>query len=104
MPYLIVKKGELEGQTIPLQNEKTAFGRAETSDVCLKDINISRRHAQILRLKNNVMAIVDLGSSNGTYVNDFPINRIFLMDGDEIRMGETVMTYCEGESEEKHPA
>jgi len=104
MPYLIVKKGELEGQTIPLQNEKTAFGRAENSDVCLKDINISRRHAQILRLKNNVMAIVDLGSSNGTYVNDFPINRIFLMDGDEIRMGETVMTYCEGEPEEKHPA
>ena len=104
MPYLIVKKGELAGQTIPLQNEKTAFGRAENSNVCLKDLNISRRHAQILRLKNNVMAIVDLGSSNGTYVNDFPINRIFLMDGDEIRMGETVMTYCEGESEEKHPA
>jgi len=104
MPYLIVKKGELEGQTIPLQNEKTTFGRAENSDVCLKDINISRRHAQILRLNNNVMAIVDLGSSNGTYVNDFPINRIFLMDGDEIRMGETVMTYCEGELEERRPS
>ena len=52
-------------------------------------LGVSRIHAQ-LRVQENTLAIVDLGSDNGTYVNDqrvFPHEVRVLRNGDEIRLG-----------------
>jgi len=100
MPYLAIKKGGKEGSRIPLTKKTTVIGRLESADVFLNDKNVSRLHARIIRLDDNLFALVDLGSSNGTLVNDLPISRLFLMDGDEIQMGDTVLIYYEGKGAE----
>ena len=100
MPYLAIKNGGKEGSRIPLTKKTTVIGRLESADMILDDKNISRLHAKIVRLDDNLFALVDLGSSNGTLVNDLPISRIFLMDGDEIKLGDSVLVYYEGKAEE----
>ncbi len=100
MPYVVVKSGELKGNCISLKKRETVFGRLESSDIYLPDTNISRQHAKCVLLEDNLTALVDLGSSNGTFVNGLPISRIFLMDGDEIKMGESILAFFEGEPED----
>lgn len=95
MAYLVIKTGEHEGARIPLSKSELTFGRSDECDVVLDDRNISRHHAKCVLLDENRTALWDLGSSNGTFVNNLPISRVFLMDGDDIRMGETVIEYYE---------
>lgn len=65
-----------------------AIGRAPSCDVVLEgDQLASRRHA-LLRRKGDVYTVVDLGSSNGTYVNDLEIREATaLKEGDVITIG-----------------
>lgn len=102
MSYLVLQKGEGEGVVFPLNKRMTTLGRGDNSDVTLQDKNISRIHAQVTKLDKDLIALVDLGSSNGSFVNDLPINRIFLMDGDEIKIGESLLIFHEGEPETDH--
>lgn len=97
MPYLTLKSGGTDEKTFLLKKKTTTIGRGDAADIRVDDPNMSRLHAEFLLLKDSQTALVDLGSSNGTCVNDMPINRQFLMDGDEIQMGETLLTYSEGE-------
>ena len=55
------------------------------------DTQVSRRHARI-SIQNNAAVVEDLGSTNGTYVNDQPINapRV-IQPGDRVRVGLTVI-------------
>jgi pSer/pThr/pTyr-binding forkhead associated (FHA) protein len=67
----------------------TTVGRAE-SDVALADPDVSRRHAAFHQVDTDI-GIEDLGSRNGTYVNDQKIFGIVtLSDGDRVRFGNTV--------------
>lgn len=65
-----------------------AIGRAPSCDIVLEgDQLASRRHA-LLRHKDNAYTVVDLGSSNGTYVNDLEIREAtVLKEGDVITIG-----------------
>lgn len=60
------------------------------------DLEISRRHARVSRGADGQLAIEDLGSANGTFVNDQRIDapRI-LVPGDRVRVGKTVMEVTE---------
>ncbi|MCX7017397.1 MAG: sigma 54-interacting transcriptional regulator [Candidatus Sumerlaeota bacterium] len=98
MPGFIVKYGSDPGKMIPMNSQRLLFGRADDCDVVVDDPNVSRHHASALLL-NGLVMLVDLDSSNGTLVNELPISRIFLSDGDEIRLGETVLVYGGGEDE-----
>jgi len=97
MPYLTLKFGGAGEETFILKKKSTTIGRGDAVDIFVDDPNMSRLHAKFILLKDNQTALVDLGSSNGTCVNNMPINRQFLMDGDEIQMGETFLIYSEGE-------
>lgn len=99
MPKFIVKQGTGVGSEIPIERTEMLFGRTEECDVMIADANVSRRHAQVVVL-DGLTALVDLGSSNGTLVNGLPISRIFLMDGDEVTLGGTVLVYAAGSGEE----
>jgi len=94
MPKFIVKQGSQVGREIPIDQTQIVFGRTEDCSVMVADPNVSRRHAQAV-LMNGMVAMVDLGSSNGTFVNDLPISRTFLMEGDEVRIGGTILVYAE---------
>jgi predicted component of type VI protein secretion system len=78
----------MEGREQALQPGAT-IGR-EGCDVNLMDPEVSRRHATV-RDQGGDLAIEDLGSTNGTYVNDQRISVVtVLKEGDVVRLGNTV--------------
>jgi pSer/pThr/pTyr-binding forkhead associated (FHA) protein len=67
----------------------TTIGRADC-DVELNDPDVSRRHA-VIRQVDAGLAVEDLGSTNGTYVNEQRVSGISeLAPGDRVRFGNTV--------------
>ena len=46
------------------------IGKSSTCDIIIEDPSISKQHAQILHNENNELFIIDLGSSNGTFINN----------------------------------
>ena len=84
---LVVLAGAKEGLEIPLKKDKFLIGRAKECSVRASSEAISRRHCAIIRVKDK-WAIRDLGSRNGTYVNDKRITGpVRLKPGDELRVG-----------------
>lgn len=90
MARIVLPGGEeqlLEGDTVTL-------GRDSANDLAfLGDPKISRAHAE-LRDRDGQWIVVDLGSSNGTKVNDRPIEQHPLRDGDRIQLGRTVIVFA----------
>ena len=71
----------------------TTIGRSDDCEVCLRDADASRKHAEI-RCTLKGVSIADLGSKNGVRVNDERIEGpTTLRDGDRIRIGETELRY-----------
>jgi phosphoserine phosphatase RsbU/P len=90
-------------QRVPLGG-RTTIGRAEDSDIRLPDRSLSRRHAQILQRRDGCY-LVDLGSTNGTYLNGARVPQESpLQDGDVITLGEVVIVYHASGSEPPVPA
>jgi predicted component of type VI protein secretion system len=84
-----VEKKPMEGREQTLSAGST-IGR-EGCDVNLMDPEVSRRHATIRDAEGGSLAIEDLGSTNGTYVNGARITAVtVLRDGDSVRLGNTV--------------
>jgi pSer/pThr/pTyr-binding forkhead associated (FHA) protein len=84
---LIVLAGAKEGLEIPLKKDKFLIGRAKECSLRAGSEAISRRHCAILRVKDK-WAVRDLGSRNGTYVNDKRIEQpTRIRPGDEVRVG-----------------
>ncbi len=70
-----------------LYDEPVFLGREDTNQLVLPDKNISRRHAKVLPVESGY-AVIDLDSSNGTFVNRRRIyERTALESNDEIRVG-----------------
>jgi pSer/pThr/pTyr-binding forkhead associated (FHA) protein len=84
---LVVLAGAKEGTQIPLKKDKFIIGRSSECTLRAASEAISRRHCAILRTKDGWMAR-DLGSRNGTYLNDQRIESpTRLSAGDELRIG-----------------
>lgn len=90
MPSLIVIQGPDRGRRIELQGEKVVVGRDVQCDVRLHDTEVSRRHAEF-HFSDNEAEIVDLKSSNGTFVNGKRVERQHLQHGDRLLLGRTEM-------------
>jgi len=80
-----------DGSTVPLA-ERTVLGRHRDCDITLEDPMVSRRHAEI-RLTNGSHVLLDLSSSNGTWVAGRPVLQHPLRDGDTIKVGDQVLRY-----------
>ena len=79
-----------------LDLEKCIYiGRNKTNTICIHDdALVSRKHAIIEHIKGKYY-LSDLDSTNGTYINNFPVQkdqRIELISGDVIRVGKTELT------------
>jgi pSer/pThr/pTyr-binding forkhead associated (FHA) protein len=84
---LIVLAGAKQGLEIPLKKDKFLIGRAKECSLRAGSEAISRRHCAIVR-KDGTWTARDLGSRNGTYVNDTRITEeVTLAPGDELRVG-----------------
>lgn len=71
------------------------IGRVAGCDLVIDDGKASRRHARLV-VAGGVVEIEDLGSSNGTLLNDKPVQKRMLHDGDEVKIGKTVLVFHEG--------
>lgn len=80
-----------------LQNAPVVVGRAEECDIHLGDHAVSRRHARIEQDGDGYW-VIDLGSTNGTFVNRTQVSRHRLQDGDNITIGHAVYRYLAGGS------
>lgn len=70
------------------------MGRDAGCDIPLDDPSASRRHARFAPTPNGFL-VEDLGSKNGTLVNDLPCTSKLLTDGDTVQLGSTVIVYQE---------
>ena len=85
----IIEGGE-PGRQVELV-DSVEFGRDASAGVTIEDDQVSRRHARI-SVQGGQAVAEDLGSTNGTYVNDQPISGPRpLGPGDKIRVGGTVL-------------
>lgn len=82
-------------QVIPLEKTMLTLGRGLNNDIILEDTRVSRHHAQ-LRYKNRHFWITDLGSTNGTFVNDERVVEAALQSGDVVSLGGLELTFREG--------
>jgi hypothetical protein len=90
--HILVREGKAAAYDFELTHKVTVIGRGTDTDVRLTDQSVSRRHAEI-RVANGATMLNDLQSTNGTTVNGVTVTTRALSDGDEIRLGETVLTY-----------
>ena len=79
--------GEAESVFL-LEAPRFTIGRGTENSLCLHDQSISRCHAEIIRLGKDFF-LRDLGSTNGTFVNDERISEQLLNDEDSIRFGHS---------------
>jgi pSer/pThr/pTyr-binding forkhead associated (FHA) protein len=76
-------------------SDTTTIGRAPDNDIVLDDDTVSRCHAMLL-MQPEGMLLVDLDSTNGTFVNGvlaLPDEPVHLTDGDVVTMGSVMLRY-----------
>ena len=100
MPRLIVIRGTDEGKQFDLTGPILGAGRDATNQVRLHDTEVSRRHAEFRQLEDGRYTLVDVGSANGTFVNNLPIKDVPLQSGDQIQIGQTVFVYSAGKNQQ----
>lgn len=92
---LVIIYGDDLGRRIPLGAEPCVIGRSSKCDVQIDQESVSRNHARIVRGPNGYVCR-DLGSTNGTYVNDELIDEVMLRDGDQLKIGRTIFKFIVG--------
>ena len=83
------------GKRFSLADGAVRIGRGIENDVILFSDSISRRHARIETRAGNYH-VLDMHSTNGTYVNDDLVHDRQLRRGDQIKIGDTIMKFLSG--------
>lgn len=91
------------GRMYKLGEGETVIGRSPDAQVYLDDDGISRKHAKIVTTPDGAFHIVDLASTNGTWVNDRQIRSEQLVHGMRIQIGtNTVLKFIQDPVEEQY--
>ena len=92
-PTLVVIEGSRAGQRVPVPDGQATVGRDPGCGIVFADAGVSRRHAA-LTTSQGVTTILDLGSTNGTWVNGvrIPAPRA-LQPGDRVRLGSVSVMF-----------
>jgi hypothetical protein len=89
---LVANSGPAQGSVFDVGETGATLGRLPENSICLTDGRLSRHHARI-DFRDNGYWLSDLGSQNGTLVNDHPLTEAHrLQAGDSIELGTTRMT------------
>ena len=91
-PGLVIIYGDELGKMYKLNTTSAVIGRSSKCDIQVDQESISRNHSKIVNTGKSIL-IRDLGSTNGTYVNDEPVEEYVLRDGDLIKVGRTIFKF-----------
>ncbi len=101
--FLIRVTEDGKAQAVPLTHERTLVGRLDDCQVRIRSGKISRHHCEIIN-DGESLTLKDLGSSNGTFLNQEKIDEEKLKAGDLIAVGSLVfLVQLNGEPEEFEP-
>jgi len=84
--------GPLAGRTFSLTEDEVSIGREPCNQISLLDSLASRRHC-VIRRDGQGFLIQDLDSRNSTFVNNVPVKERLLADGDQIRIGKSILVF-----------
>ena len=93
---IVVEKGPRAGLTFMLGPGKIAVGRHPDSDIVLDDVTVSRQHCRFDANEQELL-LEDLGSTNGTYVNNSRVDSAALHPGDEVMIGRFQFLVARGD-------
>jgi pSer/pThr/pTyr-binding forkhead associated (FHA) protein len=79
-----------------LPNSIKTMGRAPGADFIVEAALVSRLHCQFALSHEGTLTVQDLGSTNGTFVNDRKVTRARLTAGDRVRVGRVEFTVGRG--------
>jgi pSer/pThr/pTyr-binding forkhead associated (FHA) protein len=94
MPSLTLYHAHDEPNRVELLGPVTIGRQAGLCDIATHDPKVSRRHCRIEPVADGWL-LTDLRSSNGTWVGQTQVSERLLQDGDEIRVGDTIVRYFE---------
>jgi diguanylate cyclase (GGDEF)-like protein len=98
---IVVIYGTELGKRLELGSAPFEIGRSSNNDLFIDQESVSRHHARIT-YRDGAYSLADLGSTNGTYVNDESVNERRLHDGDQVRIGRSILKFMTGENVEVH--
>jgi len=95
---VVVLYGPELGRRATLGRGAVQIGRSSRNELPIDQESVSRHHARITTSQSKGYLIEDLGSTNGTYVNDEKLTkeRHALKDGDQIRVGRSILKFMSG--------
>lgn len=95
-PHLLeAKKGPGSPARYVLDGDSYVLGRGSQATLALESEEVSRQHAKLTRLDGEY-TIEDLGSRNGVVLNGLRVHSAILRDGDEVQLGDVLLSYKEG--------
>lgn len=102
---LLIQCPDGQTKTYPLEGDRVCLGRSSAAELCFaEDAGLSRQHLALER-EGNDWVVQDLGSKNGTLVNNVPLKaRLLLRPGDRITAGHLVIVYDEPSASPGQPA
>ncbi|WP_370326079.1 FHA domain-containing protein [Euzebya sp.] len=102
---LVSVRGPNVGARFLLDKDVVTVGRHPESDIFLDDITVSRRHAEFRHTPAG-LAVADVGSLNGTYVNGTRAEQQTLAHGDDVQVGKFRLQAIipDATAREPHPA
>ena len=89
---LFVLGGPDRGAHLPLHGPSITVGYGPQNDVRLRDESVSDEHLSLEETPGGIV-LKDLGSTNGTRVNDVPVVEAFLKPGSDVMLGDTVVRF-----------
>ncbi|HVN30483.1 MAG TPA: FHA domain-containing protein [Thermoanaerobaculaceae bacterium] len=89
---LAVIMGANAGQIYTVGKPRTVLGRGTESDVQLQDSEVSRRHA-MLEIRGDEATLIDLGSTNGSYVDGVRVQKAAIFSNQEFSLGTTTLMF-----------
>lgn len=99
-PRLIAIAGPLKTSSVEFDGGRFSVGREPTNQLVINDLSVSRNHCIIFGEEGG-FKVQDLGSHNGTFVNDIPVTERVLGHGDQLRIGNSLFLFllCDTEME-----
>ena len=86
---------DVDGKRYHLTGDSTSLGRGSEADIVVDDTGVSRLHVRLERTEYGTI-LTDLGSTNGTFVEDQRVREATLLDGNAITIGRTTILYWDG--------